>query len=140
MFSKHKGCKKARCETDEGGVNSLATKRTVQELYLHEALLGADIAAATGLKEGDKVNILGETLEVSAVLPMMGTVDDGRVFAHLHTVQRLAKLGEVVNCIEIMAFADTSPANPARRSGGGGNSASTAHHRVRCGSGLVGIW
>ena len=38
----------------------------------------------------------------TAVLPMMGTVDDGRVFAHLHTVQRLAKLGEVVNCIEIM--------------------------------------
>ena len=102
LFSKHKGCKKARCDTDEGGVNSLATKRTVQELFLHEALLGADIAAATGLKEGDKVNILGETLEVSAVLPMMGTVDDGRVFAHLHTVQRLAKLGEVVNCIEIM--------------------------------------
>ena len=102
LFSKHKGCKKARCETDEGGVNSLATKRTVQELYLHETLLGADIAAATGLKEGDKVNILGETLVVSAVLPMMGTVDDGRVFAHLHTVQRIAKLGEVVNCIEIM--------------------------------------
>ena len=102
LFSKHKGCKKARCVTDEGGTNSLATKRTVQELYKHEALLGSDIAAATGLKEGDKVSLLGETLVVSAVLPTMGTVDDGRVFAHLHTVQRLAKLGEVVNCIEIM--------------------------------------
>lgn len=102
LFSKHKGCKKAHCETDEGGASSLATKRTVQELYKHEALLGSDIATAKGLKEGDKVSLLGETLVVSAVLPAMGTVDDGRVFAHLHTVQRLAKLGEVVNCIEIM--------------------------------------
>ncbi|MEX2288477.1 MAG: FtsX-like permease family protein [Planctomycetaceae bacterium] len=102
LFSKHKGCKKAHCTTDDGGTNSLATKRTIQELLEHEALLGADIAVATGLKAGDKVDILGETLSVSAVLPVMGTVDDGRVFAHLHTVQRLAKLGEVVNCIEIM--------------------------------------
>lgn len=102
LFSKHKGCKKARCESDDTGTSSLATHRTVQELYKHEALVGADIASSTGLKEGDKVQLLGETLVVSAVLPVMGTVDDGRVFAHLHTVQRLAKLGEVVNCIEIM--------------------------------------
>lgn len=102
LFSKHVGCKKAHSETGDGGPESLATKRTVQELYKHEALLGADVAALTGIKAGDKVNILGETLVVSAVLPSVGSVDDGRVFAHLHTVQRLAKLGEVVNCIEIM--------------------------------------
>lgn len=102
LFSPHQGCKKARCTPDESESESFATNRTVQELYKHEALLGADIAAATGLKEGDKVSLLGETLVVSAVLPVMGTVDDGRVFAHLHTVQRLAKVGEVVNCIEIM--------------------------------------
>ena len=102
LFSKRKGCKKAHCDTDEGGASSLATKRTVQELYKHEVLLGADIATATGLKEGDKVNLLGETLAVSAVLPTTGSIDDGRIFAHLHTVQRLAKMGEVINCIEIM--------------------------------------
>lgn len=102
LFSKHKECKKARCDTDESGAGSLATRRTVQELYKHEVLLGSDIATATGLKEGDKVNLFGETLAVSAVLPTTGSIDDGRVFAHLHTVQRLAKMGEVVNCIEIM--------------------------------------
>jgi putative ABC transport system permease protein len=101
LFSPHKGCKKARCAPGDGGSDDVPT-RTVQELYQHEALLGADIAAATGHKVGDKVKLLGETLVVSAVLPSTGTVDDGRVFAHLHTVQRLAKLGEVVNCIEIM--------------------------------------
>lgn len=98
LFSKHKGCKKAFCAPGEAG----APSRTVQELYKHEALIGSDIAAATGLKSGDKVKLLGETLSVSAVMPASGTVDDGRVFAHLHTVQRIAKLGEVVNCIEIM--------------------------------------
>jgi len=35
-------------------------------------------------------------------LPSTGTVDDSRVFAHLHTVQRLSKSGEVVNIIEVM--------------------------------------
>lgn len=102
LFSPHKGCKKARCTPGDGGAEALPTPRTVQELYQHETLLGADIAEATGHKVGDKVKLLGETLVVSAVLPSTGTVDDGRVFAHLHTVQRLAKLGEVVNCIEIM--------------------------------------
>lgn len=102
LFSQHQGCKKARCTPDDGESEDFTAQRTVQELYQHEAILGADIAAATGLKEGDKVSLLGETLVVSAVLPSTGTVDDGRVFAHLHTVQRLAKLGEVVNCIEIM--------------------------------------
>jgi len=36
-------------------------------------------------------------------MPATGTVDDSRVFAHLHTVQKLAKKGETVNVIEIMA-------------------------------------
>jgi putative ABC transport system permease protein len=40
---------------------------------------------------------------VSGVIPASGTVDDGRIFAHLHTVQQLAGTGETVNVIEIMA-------------------------------------
>ena len=41
---------------------SLATRRTIQDLAKHEVLLGADIAAATGLKPGDKVELLGDVL------------------------------------------------------------------------------
>lgn len=102
LFARHQGCKKARVEAAGDGSSDLAAKRTVQELDLQEALLGADVAAATGLQAGDEIELLGESLVVSGVLPVTGTVDDGRAFAHLHTVQRLAKLGEVVNCIEIM--------------------------------------
>jgi putative ABC transport system permease protein len=54
------------------------------------------------LAAGDKVFLFDKLFTVTAVLPTMGSVDDGRVFAHLHTVQELAKTGEVVNVIEIM--------------------------------------
>ncbi len=101
LFTKHKGCKRA-CSTGDAGPDSLARHRTVEELRENETLLGADIAAATGLKAGSTVELFGEKLTVSALLPTTGTVDDGRVFAHLHTVQQMARLGEVVNVIEIM--------------------------------------
>ncbi len=101
LFAPHKGCKRCLAKQDSSP-DSLARRRTIQDLTRSEILLGADMAAATGLKPGDQAELLGETLTVSAVLPATGTVDDGRVFAHLHTVQRLAKKGEVINVIEIM--------------------------------------
>ena len=55
-----------------------------------------------GFGEGDSLTLLGEPFSVIAVLPETGTVDDSRIFAHLHTVQRLSGKGEVVNCIEIV--------------------------------------
>jgi putative ABC transport system permease protein len=114
LFTKHKGCKRA-CSTTDTGSDSLTTKRTIQELSAGEVLLGADIAAATGLKAGSKVTLLGEQLAVSAVLPATGTVDDGRIFGHLHTVQRIAKLGEVVNVIEIMGCCEDVAAGLLRQ-------------------------
>jgi putative ABC transport system permease protein len=81
---------------------ALARKRVIEELADHEALLGADVAVRDGLREGDAVELLGEKFTVLAVLPPTGTVDDGRVFTHLHTLQRLAGKGEVVNAIEVV--------------------------------------
>lgn len=101
LFAPHSGCKKANCAADEPSPTDLATRRTVSDLAKNEMLLGSDMAAATGLQPGNRVNILDWTLTVSAILPPTGTVDDGRVFAHLHTVQKMAKIGEVVNVIEI---------------------------------------
>jgi putative ABC transport system permease protein len=54
------------------------------------------------LKPGMSVDLLGEKFQILAVLPPTGTVDDGRIFAHLHTVQKLAETGEVVSAIEVM--------------------------------------
>lgn len=102
LFSPHKGCKRAHCGTDDSSPASLAKQRTIKDLAENEMLLGADMGTVTGLKPGERVELLGETFTVSAILPATGTVDDGRVFAHLHTVQRIAKKGEVINVIEIM--------------------------------------
>jgi putative ABC transport system permease protein len=66
------------------------------------ALRESDLAALQGIAEGDFLTLLGEPFSVIAVLPQTGTVDDSRIFGHLHTVQRLAGKGPVVNCIEIV--------------------------------------
>jgi putative ABC transport system permease protein len=80
----------------------LFRSRVIETLDAHEALVGADVAASLGVAEGASLDMLGEEFSVVAVLPQTGTVDDSRIFAHLHTVQRLAGKDDVVNCIEIV--------------------------------------
>ena len=48
------------------------------------------------------MELLGKKFQVLAILPPTGTVDDSRVFAHFHAVQRLANVGEVVSAIEVL--------------------------------------
>ena len=81
---------------------TLVRKRVIETLDTHETLVGADVAASLGVRQGSKLTLLGESFSVVAVLPQTGTVDDSRIFAHLHTVQRLSGKGAVVNCIEIV--------------------------------------
>lgn len=96
-----------------GTVDPKAPKRTppkeaqvrykvIETLNKDEALVGADVAASRSVGKGAVVKVLGKSLKVVAVLPETGTVDDSRVFAHLHTVQRLAKKGAVINAIEVV--------------------------------------
>ncbi len=81
---------------------ALSRKRVIETLGEREALVGSEVATRLGLKDGDAVELLGAKFAVLAVLPPTGTVDDTRVFAHLHTVQGLAGKGEVVNVIEVV--------------------------------------
>lgn len=106
VFSnKHAGCKKqAKLENDtRSAAETLAKDRFVHEIAENELIVGADVAKSHGLTAGKKVTLLGYLFSISGVMPATGTVDDGRVFAHLHTVQRIASKGENVNAIEIMA-------------------------------------
>ncbi len=82
---------------------SLATKRSIKNLGKDEVILGSEIATQLGSKKGDKITLFEKEFKVLTVLPETGTIDDGRLFAHLHTVQELAGTGPVVNVIEIMA-------------------------------------
>jgi len=104
LFSrKHTGCKNA-CATSatDNSPEALASQRSIEQLGDHELIAGADVAESLGLLPTQKLLLLGETFTTLAVLPRTGTVDDSRLFAHLHTVQRLTKAGEVVSAIEVL--------------------------------------
>lgn len=89
--------------TAQGGSSATATRQAVvRELGGAEVMIGSDVAGRFGLKVGSTLPINGESFTVKSVLPSTGTVDDTRVFAHLHTVQRLFHRGRVVNAIEMI--------------------------------------
>jgi putative ABC transport system permease protein len=105
VFARPIGCGKvdvpgsqAPPPTKEG----LVRKRVIETLSDSEALIGAEVQATLKLNEGDKLELLGKSFTISAVLPQTGTVDDSRIFAHLHTVQQLTGKGSVVNAIEVV--------------------------------------
>ena len=104
IFSQHVGC--GAIELAGGDKvedkQALVRKRVIETLEPNEALVGHDTATILGLKGGDKLQLNHEEFHVVAVLPETGTVDDSRIFAHLHKVQEMSGKGEVVNCIEII--------------------------------------
>ncbi len=77
-------------------------KRVIEDLAADAILVGADVARSLSVKEGDSVTVLGKRFFAEAILPITGTVDDGRMFAHLHTVQKLAGKDSVLHSIEIV--------------------------------------
>jgi putative ABC transport system permease protein len=85
---------------------TLVRKRVIDTLGDNELLIGADVAAALKLKADDKLSLLQREFTVTAVLPQTGTVDDARLFAHLHSVQKLANKGAALNAIEIVGCCD----------------------------------
>ncbi len=99
-----RGCCPTTVDTEvDAAPESLATMRTISQLDKRDVILGSDVATKLGKKVGDKVTISGDDFQVLSVLPTTGTIDDSRLFAHLHSVQELADSGPVVNVIEIMA-------------------------------------
>jgi putative ABC transport system permease protein len=77
-------------------------RQSIDSLGEYDCLVGSDAASRLNLKEGSAVKLKGTELKVAGVLPQTGTVDDGRIFVHLHTAQKMLDKGRVVNAIEIM--------------------------------------
>jgi len=105
IFSRPIGCGVVTDATgsgDEAPKETLVRKRVIETLETDEVLVGADVAATLSLKEGDAINLLGNSFTVIATLPQTGTIDDSRIFAHLHKVQGLAGKGPVLNAIEVV--------------------------------------
>jgi putative ABC transport system permease protein len=102
IFSRPIGCGASVGMMGADDKKTLARKRVIDTLDDNEVLVGADVAAKLALKDADKLDVLGKTFSVTAVLPQTGTVDDSRIFAHLHVVQDLSKKGPVINAIEVV--------------------------------------
>jgi putative ABC transport system permease protein len=85
-----------------GDSKTLVRQRVIDNLGSDETLVGADVASALSLKEGDRLTLFDQAFTVTAVLPQTGTIDDSRIFAHLHRVQELSGKGPVINAIEIV--------------------------------------
>ncbi len=77
-------------------------RKAVDSLATTDVLVGSSIAQRLGLKEGGSLSLEGKTFTVARVIPETGTIDDSRIYAHLHTVQQLLGTGEQVSAIEIM--------------------------------------
>ena len=102
---KHEGCQGKACQmatADKTDLKSYASTRVVHELDPNSALVGCDLAENLQIEPGQRIEVMGDKLLVAGILPATGTTDDGRVFAHLHTVQALADAGPIVNVIEVM--------------------------------------
>ena len=104
IFSRPQGCGVVDVpgEAAPPAQETLVRRRVIDALGDTDALVGADVGASLGVKPNDTIQLLGKPFTVTAVLPQTGTVDDSRVFAHLHVVQKLAGKGPVVNAIEIV--------------------------------------
>lgn len=76
-------------------------------------VVGKTAAETKGLKEGDRVEILGRELEVKRILAESGSVDDVRVYADLETVQTILGMPGRLNEIRALeCHCDESAADP----------------------------
>ncbi|MCB9769419.1 MAG: ABC transporter permease [Candidatus Omnitrophica bacterium] len=103
IFNRPIGCGAAVPGLEKAPVTeTLVRTRVIEDLAPDEVLVGSDVAVMVGLEEGGSLEILGRTFRITATLPQTGTIDDSRIFAHLHTVQEMAGKGAVVNAIEVI--------------------------------------
>ena len=116
IFSRPIGCGASVGMMGSEDKKTLARKRVIETLEDNEVLVGADVAEKLALKEADKLDVLGKTFSVTAVLPQTGTVDDSRIFAHLHVVQDMSKKGPVINAIEVVGCCQEISKGWSRRS------------------------
>ena len=105
IFSRPKSCGNVEDIfglTQKAPKETLVRKRVIETLEANEILVGSDVASKLRLKEGEEITMLEKPFLVSAILPQTGTVDDSRIFAHLHTVQDMTGKEAVVNAIEVV--------------------------------------
>ncbi|GAI04607.1 unnamed protein product [marine sediment metagenome] len=79
-----------------------AKRKSIDSLGSNDVWVGSLVAERLKLKKGTTVTLEGQPFTVAHLLPETGTIDDNRIFAHLHTVQKLLGTGRQISNIEIM--------------------------------------
>lgn len=77
-------------------------RKPIDKLGRADCLVGAGAAERLGTTVGSQVTVQGSDFRVIAVLDSTGTVDDDRLFMHLHVMQSLLGVGRNISAIEIM--------------------------------------
>jgi putative ABC transport system permease protein len=99
---------KASCAPDNAANKSSGyedeklKRKPIESLGADECLVGYAMAAKLKVAEGRELDILGEKFKVTRVINETGTIDDDRIFIHLHRAQELLKIPNQVSAIEIM--------------------------------------
>jgi len=107
IFTRPMGCgavnvRGAKIGDDTALDKTAVRKEVINDLGATETLLGFDAARLLNVQKGSSFTINGKAFTVRRVLPPTGTVDDARIFAHLHTVQELYGKGRVLSAIEVV--------------------------------------
>ena len=107
IFSRPQGCGAVdlpgmKTQDDAGLDKAAVRKEIIKDLGADQAIIGYDTARILSLANGSKLTLNGRSFAVRKVLPQTGTIDDTRIFAHLHTVQGMFGKGRVISAIEIV--------------------------------------
>ena len=81
-------------------------REVVDSLSSSDVWVGSLAAERLKLSIGSTVELEGKPFKVTHILSETGTIDDSRIFAHLHSVQDLLGTGSQINVIEIMGCCD----------------------------------
>jgi len=93
---------KSKVNQSHGLEDERLQRKPIGSLGLDDCLIGFAAAQRLGISENDTIEIKDKVFRVSKVLPETGIVDDDRIFAHLHTVQKLLGTEGQISVIEIM--------------------------------------
>lgn len=77
-------------------------RKAVDSLAADEVLVGSVIAQRLNLTDGKSITMEGRSFTIAKILPETGTIDDNRVYAHIHVVQNLLGINGQVSAIEVM--------------------------------------
>jgi len=77
-------------------------RSSLENIERGDVYLGNESARLIGKRKGDRLMIGSYEFEVVKVIEEIGSVDDLRVFIHLHQAQKILGKGSVINAIELI--------------------------------------